>query len=246
MSWARGETGVSEIAKKVLIIQHVGCEGPGTILPVLINSGYSVEYTRLYLGELPPEDITGFDGLVILGGPMGVSDADKYPYINSELKLIDSALKAGSPILGICLGAQLMAHAAGARVYHGETKEIGWYDLTLTGEGVLDKSFSALPKTQSVFQWHGETFDLPSGSTLLASSKLFPNQAFRIGENAYALQFHFEVTEEMIKGFLEANPGELSELRGVINPKKIVVDTRLHINSLIEHGRKVFTRIFSD
>ncbi len=246
MSWARGETRVSEISKKVLIIQHVGSEGPGTILPVLINSGYSIEYTRLYLGELPPENASGLAGLVILGGPMGVSDADKYPYIGMELKLIDSALKAGLPILGICLGAQLMAHAAGARVYRGEEKEIGWYELSLTSEGVTDKSFSALPKTQQVFQWHGETFDLPSGSTLLASSKLSPNQAFRIGDNAYALQFHFEVTEEMIKSFIEANPEELSELRGVIDPQKILTDTRLHISALMEQGPQVFTRIFGD
>ena len=234
--------------KRALIIQHVESEGPGTILPVLTDSGYSVEYTRLYLGELPPVDAAGLAALVILGGPMGVSETDKYPWIEMELRLIKSALEADLPMLGICLGAQLMAHGAGARVYRGrgDEKEIGWYELALTSEGATDKSFKVLPKNQPAFQWHGETFDLPPGATLLASSDLFPNQAFRIGSNAYALQFHFEVTGEMIKAFIEANPEELSELRGVIDPERIITDTRLHINSLMERGRKVFTRIFGD
>ncbi len=177
---------------------------------------------------------------------MGVSDADKFPYIEIEIKLISNAYKAGVPMLGICLGAQLMAHAAGAKIYRGTEKEIGWYGITLTDDGSRDNAFSTLPKTLPVFQWHGETFTLPSGATLLASSDIFPNQAFRIGDNAYGVQFHFEVTKDMITDFIDANPEELAELRGIIDPEKILDDTQRNIKALTKDGERVFNSIFGD
>ncbi|HXI09708.1 MAG TPA: gamma-glutamyl-gamma-aminobutyrate hydrolase family protein, partial [Thermodesulfobacteriota bacterium] len=166
----------------------------------------------------------------------------EYPFIKDEIRLIESAMKTNTPALGVCLGAQLMAAAAGARVYKGKTKEIGWYGATLTEEGMDDRLFMGLSDEFTVFQWHGDTFDLPRGSVLLASSELFPNQAVRIGSRAYAVQFHIEVTEKMISEWIEVNSEELKGLKGVIDPVKILRETREKIVGLHAYGRTVIER----
>ncbi|MEE8575593.1 MAG: gamma-glutamyl-gamma-aminobutyrate hydrolase family protein, partial [Thermodesulfobacteriota bacterium] len=171
-------------------------------------------------------------------------DREKYPFIDGEIELIKNALARDIPTLGICLGAQLMAAAAGARVYKGAKKEIGWYDISLTIEGVTDPLFNALPEKMKVFQWHGDTFDIPDDAVCLASSELFPRQMLRIGKNGYALQFHLEVTQSLIEDFVSAGSAELSELKGEIDPKRIILDTPAYIDYLHSFGNLFFSRFF--
>jgi len=228
--------------KKILVVQQVAHEGLGIMAPLIERKGLQVDFLRAYEHHRTPRSVEGYSALIVLGGPMGVYEEKEYPFLKAELKLIESALKSNTPTLGICLGAQLMAAAAGAKVYKGKAKEIGWYGATLTGEGSGDRLFMGLSDEFTVFQWHGDTFDLPSGSTLLASSELFANQVVRMASRAYAVQFHLEVTEAMVSEWIEANRTELAGLKGVIDPEKILRETREKIGGLHAYGRTVIGR----
>lgn len=189
----------------VLIVKNVVSEGSGTIADHLGTENIPYTTVEASIGGVLP-DTQSFTHLVIMGGPMAVYEMHRYAYLQNEAKLIDCAIKAGKRVLGICLGAQMIAHVLGARVYAGSRKEIGWYDVELTEEGMNDPLLSALAipgkKASEVFQWHGDTFDLPGGTVRLASSSLYPNQAFRYQEGVYALQFHIEVTPVIVRDWL--------------------------------------------
>ena len=186
---------------KALIIKNVFSEGPGTIADYLDAEKISSALCDLSIGDAMP-DVDSFTHLLIMGGPMAVYEMDRHPYLKTEAKLIEQAVTANKHILGICLGAQMVAHALGARVYAGGRKEIGWQEIVLTPEGMNDPLMSTLAldgrRAAQVFQWHGDTFDLPAGAVRLASSDLYPNQAFRYTDRVYALQFHIEVTPEIV------------------------------------------------
>ena len=147
-----------------------------------------------------------------MGGPMSVND--NLPFLEAELRLIERAVAAGKPVLGVCLGAQLIARALGARVYRNEAKEIGWFPVYWTGECAGDGLFGGLSEPETVFHWHGETFDLPEGARGLARSDVCRNQAFRFGRNVYGIQFHLEVTPEMIADWVveDENCADVREL----------------------------------
>jgi GMP synthase (glutamine-hydrolysing) len=194
---------------RVLALQHAAHEPLGTIETVLHERGIEHTMVRPYDGERVPRTTEGFDGLVVMGGPMGVYEAERFPFLADELQLIRSALEAEVPMLGICLGAQLLAAAAGARVYASGRQEIGWYPLTLSPEGEADQLFAGLPGEIDAFHWHGDTFDAPPGSVLLASSAMTPRQAFRLGKHAYGLQFHLEVTPSIVEEFAVSSTQEL-------------------------------------
>jgi GMP synthase-like glutamine amidotransferase len=193
-------------------LQHVSYEGPGLIAAAASRRGLELRLCHTYRGEsLPsPEEL---DGLVVMGGPMGVADTAEHPHLAREGKLIAAMVGAGRPVLGVCLGAQLLAHALGARVYRGQRAEIGCGAVSLTGAGREDPVLgstgaAALP----VVHWHEDTFELPADASLLASSELFPNQAFRFGARAYGLQFHVEVEQELSRTWRELLPaGALAE-----------------------------------
>ena len=194
----------------VLIVKNVLTEGPGTIADFLRDERILSRVVELHGGaELPSMD--GFTHVVVLGGPMAVYEMDRYPYLVREARLIEDAIGAGKRVLGVCLGAQMIAHALGARVYAGGAKEIGWYEVGITDEGMRDPCMRELAvhgrNAAHVFQWHGDTFDLPGGCVRLASSDLFPNQAFSYAGRVYALQFHIEVTPEIVQGWLAHEPG---------------------------------------
>ncbi len=157
-------------------------------------------------------------GLIFLGGPMSAND--DYGYLRQEIRLIERAVQAGTPVLGICLGAQLLARALGAPVYRNRVKEIGWFPVTWTPATRDDPLLAGLSGQDSVFHWHGETFDLPAGSAWLASSERCRNQGFRFGDNAWGLQFHLEVTPDMIDAWCreDANCGDIRELEAPIDP----------------------------
>ncbi len=194
----------------VLILKNVSSEGPGTIEDYLKESGIDFITVDLSAEKLSLNE--GVGTLVIMGGPMSVNESDVYTYIKREIELVQDFVRKGKKVLGICLGAQIMASALGAKVYPGPEKEIGWYDIELQEEGLKDARMTRMAihpkagdfwKKFKVFHWHGETFDLPLGGVRLAKSALYPNQAFRYGENAYAFQFHIEVGKEMVYDWLK-------------------------------------------
>jgi GMP synthase (glutamine-hydrolysing) len=230
--------------KMAVVIQHVPHEGLGTLAWELKKSGIEPIYIKLYKGDAVMGSVPEGSTLIVMGGPMGVYEEDKYPFIKDELRLLEWAFKNNVPTLGICLGAQLMARAAGGRVYRGKTKEIGWHRIRLSAEGRRDALFSGFPEEFTVFQWHGDTFDLPAGATLLASSNAFPNQLIRVGRNAYGFQFHLEVTQKMIREWLMENAEELKTLEEMVDPARIEEETPLNISVLNKYGEVVFSRFF--
>lgn len=195
----------------VLIIKNTATEGPGTIEDYLIEKGVEYSIADLFDCRTEIPDIRQYSHLVIMGGPIAVYERDGYGFLSYEVAMIRAFIKTGRPVLGICLGAQMIAYAIGADVYKGGTKEIGWYKVAISDEGMKDPAFSslALPdeKSAEVFQWHGDTFDLHAKAVRLASSEAYPNQAFRYGNNVYALQFHIEVTPVIVKEWFQYEKG---------------------------------------
>jgi len=202
---------------RVLAFRHVPFEHLGRIEPELVRRGIGIDYADLYQPGAAEPDPARYDGLIFMGGAMSVNDG--LPHLEREARWIAQAVEAGRPVLGVCLGAQLIAKALGASVYRNPVKEIGWFEIELTGEGAADPLFAGVGPRETVFQWHGETFDLPPGARWLASSTACCHQAFCIGSSAYALQFHLEVTPEMIADWCsqDMNCGDMREVRGPID-----------------------------
>ncbi|WP_127476864.1 glutamine amidotransferase [Sulfurivermis fontis] len=181
--------------KQALAIRHVAFEDAGSFAVTLEQLGYELHYLEAGMDDLAAIDAAAPDLLLILGGPIGAYEEELYPFLHAELRLIGKRLVAQRPIIGICLGAQLMARALGARVYPGkEGKEIGWAPLQLTVAGQASPLRHLAPESTPVLHWHGDTFDLPAGAERLAGTRRYPNQAFAVGRHALALQFHPEVT----------------------------------------------------
>jgi len=202
----------------VVVFRHVPFEHPGWIADALAEHGLEWRYVDLH--ELPDADVrpADADALIFMGGPMSAND--DLPYIHRELALIEEATTLGKPLLGVCLGAQLIAKAHGASVYRNAVKEIGWLPVSWTAAANDDRLFAGLGNPETVFHWHGETFDLPSGAELLATSAGCRHQAYRIGDRIYGLQFHLEVTPQMISQWCveDANCGDLREVAEPIDP----------------------------
>lgn len=194
---------------RVCILQHIEIETPGLIGDALASAGIA---TQTFL-RTPPSTLAGFDGLVVMGGPPSVYEQDRYPYLRDELRLIEDALRDGMPILGVCLGSQLLAATLGARVYPGQQKEIGWYPVTLTAEAGKDALLRGIPAEFTPLHWHGDVFDLPAGVVALASSALTPVQIYRYGTNAYGFLCHLEVTDRHVRDWLASFAGELPSAR---------------------------------
>jgi GMP synthase-like glutamine amidotransferase len=193
---------------KVHWLQHVPFEGLGSIAPWLEARHAQVSTTRLFEeAALPPVD--DLDVLIVMGGPMSVNDLSLHPWLSAEKRFIAEAMERGTSVLGICLGAQLIAGALGARVYRNSLPEIGWFPIEKTGPTGPDGPARWLPDTCTVFHWHGETFDLPSGARPLARSKACENQAFTIGAHVIGLQFHLETTPASARAMIEAGRAEL-------------------------------------
>jgi len=203
---------------RVLAFRHVPFEGVGLIGPALEARGISLEYVDLYRPDAEAPEIADAAGLIFLGGPMSVNDPLRYLDIESDL--IVQAVERTMPVLGICLGSQLIARALGSRVYRNPVKEIGWFETFLTEAAASDPLFSGMNHSETLFHWHGETWDLPRGATRLAWSEACPNQAFLFGSNIYGLQFHLEVTPAMIADwcFQDENCGDLREISDPIDP----------------------------
>lgn len=222
------------------MLQHAAPEGPAAIGDALQRRGVGMRTLRLDQGAAVPASADGLAGLVVMGGPMGVYEADRHPFIPAELRLIERAADAGLPILGVCLGSQLLAAALGAKVYPSGRKEIGWHEIRLRPAARKDALWHGAEERFTGFHWHGDVFDLPAGATALASSPLTEHQAFRTGENAYGLLFHLEVGETQIRDFMKAFADELAAAK--IPAAPILDGIAAHLKALQRLGAQVFDR----
>ncbi len=232
--------------KPVLVVQHAPVETLGTLGGALRAAGVPHEYVRTQEGEPVPESAEGLGGLVVLGGPMGVYETKRYPHLEEEIQLIRDALEREIPLLGVCLGSQLLASALDARVEPAGFKELGWGEVQMTDEAFYDPLFGALGKSFTAFHWHGDAFELPKEAMLLASSGPTPVQAFRFGDKTYGLLFHLEVDERLVRGMLGAFEEEAREAGE--DPYAILRQTPEHLPQLMAraarfHGR--FLRLLS-
>jgi GMP synthase (glutamine-hydrolysing) len=225
-----------------VVLRHVEHEHLGTLSSVLDAQAIPRRYVDVFRREPVPAAIEGIDGLIVMGGPMGVYEQDKFPSIARELELIGRAAHARLPVIGICLGAQMIAAALGAQVFSSGQKEIGWYQVRSVRP--QDRFTATSPEKFMGFHWHGDTFDLPNGATCLFESDLFPQQGFRWGSNVLALQFHFEVNRTMIAEWLE-DPDCKAEMATVpdLSAAAILRDTEQHGAVLEKLSASYFTSI---
>jgi GMP synthase (glutamine-hydrolysing) len=228
---------------RALVLQHIECEPPGAYEDVLRDEGWELVRVELDEGEALP-DPEGFDAIVAMGGPMSVNDEDALPWLRDEKELIAAAVRAGTPFFGACLGVQLLASALGSKVYRGAEPEIGLLPVQLTEAARSDPVFAGLPETLLTFQWHGDTFDLPGGATLLAGSPAYANQAFRFGERAYGVQFHLEVSPEMARewSLVPEYAASLESVLGAGAAGRLLDELAARADELRGHARSLFRR----
>lgn len=188
----------------ILFIKHINIEGPETMSTFFKNKGFQLKTVELQEGSLLPENLSGIDAVVSLGGPMNVYEEDKYPFLMAEHKFLQSVVAQKVPFLGICLGSQLLAKACEATVGKSPEKEIGFFPVHLTEKGKIDPLFAGVAGKIDVFQWHEDMSQVPRSAELLAASEGCPHQAVKVGPCAYGLQFHIEVTEPAIRDWCEA------------------------------------------
>jgi GMP synthase (glutamine-hydrolysing) len=193
---------------RIHYFQHVPFEGLGNIEDWIISKRHSLSSTRFYNKEAPPK-LDDIDWLIIMGGPMGAYEENIYPWFAAEKRFIGQAINKGVKVLGVCLGAQLIASVLGAKVYRNAHKEIGWFPINLTKEGRVSTLFRELPAEFLAFHWHGDTFDLPSGAKHLAENIACKNQAFSYGNQVLALQFHLDLRKDNIEEWVQSGTNEL-------------------------------------
>jgi GMP synthase (glutamine-hydrolysing) len=223
--------------KEVLVFQHDPFEDLGFFGEVLEKQGADYRVLRLFHGEMPAEEWGHVRALIVLGGPMSVDEEEAFPFLRWEKRIIRAAIDECVPVLGICLGAQLIAATLGAPVFHGPVKEIGWTPISITPHGQVDSLLGYLPENATVFQWHGDGFELPAGAIRLATSAHYDTQAFRLGKTIYGLQFHLEVTPRMIERWIEERSKDIAQAPYVL-PEKILADTQSYAPALKYYGER--------
>jgi GMP synthase-like glutamine amidotransferase len=226
----------------LLALQHIACEPPAAFEEELLARGHELERVELDEGE-PLPDWRDFDGLIVMGGPMGAYEEQQHPWLVEEKRAIAAAARAGHPVWGVCLGAQLLAGALGAAVYPGPAAEVGLLPVELTPAAADDPVFRDAPASFPTLQWHGDTFDLPAGATLLASSPAYANQAF-VFERAYGLQFHLEVSPELAAewGEVPAYSASLEAIQGPGALDRLVGEVSDHAGATLPLARDLFGR----
>ena len=204
-------------------LQHVAFEGLASIEPLLLAQGHHLSATHLYMNQaLPKHD--DFDALIVMGGPMGIGDETQYPWLKAEKAFIEQALSDGKKILGICLGAQLIADVMGAAISDNPQKEIGWFPLSINPQLSGSKLAQVFPDKLEVFHWHGETFSIPQGAQRLGSSSACQHQGFVVGEQIIALQFHLETTKKSAQSLITHCGHELDNSQYVQTQAEILAD----------------------
>jgi GMP synthase (glutamine-hydrolysing) len=225
---------------RLWVLQHLAAEPLGIIGDALEAGGIDAEYIRVFAGAPVPSDMNGAAGLVVMGGSMGVYEQHKYPFLSDEIRLIEAALRAGNPVLGICLGSQLLASALGAEVRKDDHKEIGWFPVALTEAASADRVLRGVERSFTAYHWHGDVFDLPGGAVSLASSAQTECQAFAYQERAYGLLFHLEATHKIVEDMVRGFAGELDEEQ--MDGAEIIAQTSEHLAQLQRIGASVFEK----
>src|ERR1700688_717976 len=226
---------------KIYVLQHHPVENLGTIADALEGAALAWQYVRVNEGQPVPRDMKGAGGLIVMGGPMGVYQTERYPWLRDEMLLIEDAMKLNLPVLGVCLGAQILASALGAKVERNPAgKEIGWHPIRLSDSAKDDRLMRGLPPTTAPFHWHGDIFELPAGASSLASSDKTPCQAFRHGDKTYGFQFHFEVTQDGVAAMADAFAKEL--IRENILGDRMIAQAAEFLPALDTISNNVFSR----
>ncbi len=225
---------------KLVILQHVDVEGPGRIEESLRARHLEWHTVRIDQGDALPAGLDGISGLVVMGGPMSVYEVEAFPHLREEVHLVEQAVAAGLPVLGVCLGSQLLAAALGAQVRSSGGKEIGWLPVTTANSAATDPLFAGLPARFEPLHWHGDVFDLPQGAVRLASSALTENQAFRFGDRAYGLLFHLEATAAQVEVMARTFAGELAAAG--VDPARLVARSERAADRIAPVAEHVFGR----
>jgi GMP synthase (glutamine-hydrolysing) len=236
--------------KNVVVLTHAEFEAPGRIAELVVDAGYSLEVHSLHRGDPVPSSLARDELLVVMGGSMGVSDLDgpEYPYLKREVELLRRCIEEDSPVLGVCLGAQLLAHAAGARVFPmtsangARLYEVGWAPIRFRG---ADRApvLEGMPPEAMVLHWHGDTFDLPEGAQLLASSAVCRNQGFQLGHRLFGLQFHCETRAQDVDNFLREDEAFVVRAHGADGVGELRRATAQHLAELRAVGDNLLGRI---
>jgi GMP synthase (glutamine-hydrolysing) len=226
---------------KVYVLQHHPIENLGTIAEALQGAALAWQYIRIHEGHPVPKDMKGAGGLIVMGGPMAVYQTDHYPFLRDEMQLVEQAVREELPVLGVCLGAQIVAAALGAKVTRNPAgKEIGWRPVTLSDAALEDRLWRGVAPTITPFHWHGDIFEVPASAVSLASSEKTPCQGFRYGNSVYALQFHIEVTPESVAAMAAEWPRELEKEK--ISAAEMIGATAGHVPELELLSDAIFGR----
>jgi GMP synthase-like glutamine amidotransferase len=228
----------------VLVLQHIACEPPGVFEDVLCERGAPLLRVELDEGEALPASLDGIDAIVAMGGPMSVNDEAEHPWLAGEKELIGRAVRGGLPFWGSCLGVQLLASSLGADVRQGQAPEVGVLPVFATPDAAKDPVFAGLTWPRPTLQWHQDTFDLPDGAVLLATSPAYPHQAFRVGPVAYGVQFHVELDEAMADEWARV-PAYVSSADAVLGEgglERLLADFRASMTEMQADGRTLFSR----
>ena len=210
-------------------LQHVSFENPGTIKDWALENNHAITYTYFFEDNFILPDLDNIDALIIMGGNMNVEEVDKFPWLSKEKELIRVAIYAGKKVIGICLGAQLIATAVSCKVYPASQKEIGFFPVQFINDALNHSFFNHFKNPYAVFHWHGDTFDLPANAQVIASSAVCKHQAFLIGSNIMGLQFHFEMNEMIIEDMLQYDGHELNEEGKYIQSKQQLKQGYCHL-----------------
>ncbi len=228
--------------KRVLLIQHEAFDPFGTLDPLLKREGIRIRYINFAREPDARPSLDSYDGLILMGGEMAVYESHLYEHIRVEMALVEEALKRDLPVLGICLGSQIIAHVLGARVALHPVKEMGWSKIRLTSAGSVDPVLGHFGTEEFVFQSHQDSFQIPAGAEHLAESDLCPPQGFRFGKHVYGFQFHLEIDRPTIRHWIDtpANLRFFDDNPGILTPAQVLKDTDLYLPRSTELSESCF------